>query len=129
MRSLLRYEPYAFSIHSFPRYTKIQFLILCFRYNIQIGATLVDEGSWVNSAPKDTYILGLKELPEEDFPLEHVHISFAHCYKGQGGWEKVLSRWPRGGGTLLDLEFLTDDAGRRVAGKGCFFWSAEDFVN
>ena len=33
MRSLLRYEPYAFSIHSFPRYTKIQFLILCLRYN------------------------------------------------------------------------------------------------
>lgn len=55
-------------------------------------------------------------MPENDFPLEHVHISFAHCYKGQGGWEKVLSRWPRGGGTLLDLEFLTDDAGRRVAG-------------
>lgn len=76
----------------------------------------MDEGSWVKDAPKDAYILGLKELPEEDFPLEHVHISFAHCYKQQGGWEKVLSRWPRGGGTLLDLEFLTDDAGRRVAG-------------
>lgn len=76
----------------------------------------MEEGSWVKDAPKDAYVLGLKELPEEDFPLEHVHISFAHCYKQQGGWEKVLSRWPRGGGTLLDLEFLTDDAGRRVAG-------------
>lgn len=83
----------------------------------QIGAKLVEEGSWVKDAPKDAFILGLKELPEDDFPLEHVHISFAHCYKQQGGWEKVLSRWPRGGGTLLDLEFLTDDAGRRVAGK------------
>ncbi|KAL4916297.1 hypothetical protein BDW62DRAFT_212026 [Aspergillus aurantiobrunneus] len=83
-----------------------------------IGAPLVEEGSWVKDAPKDAYILGLKELPEDDFPLEHVHISFAHCYKEQGGWEKVLSRWPRGGGTLLDLEFLTDDAGRRVAAFG-----------
>ncbi|KAL4866156.1 hypothetical protein BDV12DRAFT_187664 [Aspergillus spectabilis] len=82
----------------------------------KIGAPLVEEGSWVKDAPKDAYILGLKELPEDDFPLEHVHISFAHCYKEQGGWEKVLSRWPRGGGTLLDLEFLTDDVGRRVAG-------------
>ncbi|KAL2867086.1 uncharacterized protein BJX67DRAFT_388296 [Aspergillus lucknowensis] len=80
--------------------------------------SIFDEGSWVKDAPKDAYILGLKELPEEDFPLEHVHISFAHCYKEQGGWEKVLSRWPRGGGTLLDLEFLTDDVGRRVAAFG-----------
>ena len=84
---------------------------------LQIGAPLVEEGSWVKDAPKDAYVLGLKELPEDDFPLEHVHISFAHCYKQQGGWEQVLSRWPRGGGTLLDLEFLTDDVGRTVAGK------------
>ncbi|KAL1993696.1 hypothetical protein VTN49DRAFT_2365 [Thermomyces lanuginosus] len=83
-----------------------------------VGARLVDEGSWVKDAPKDAYILGLKELPDDDFPLEHVHISFAHCYKQQAGWQKVLSRWPRGGGTLLDLEFLTDEAGRRVAAFG-----------
>ncbi|KAL4978210.1 hypothetical protein BDW66DRAFT_158301 [Aspergillus desertorum] len=83
-----------------------------------VGAPLVEEGSWVKDAPKDAYILGLKELPEDDFPLEHVHISFAHCYKEQAGWEKVLSRWPRGGGVLLDLEFLTDDVGRRVAAFG-----------
>ncbi|KAJ9200179.1 hypothetical protein DTO166G4_3858 [Paecilomyces variotii] len=87
----------------------------------KVGARIVEEGSWVKDAPKDAYILGLKELPEDDFPLEHVHISFAHCYKQQAGWEKVLSRWPRGGGTLLDLEFLTDEAGRRVAAFG---WSA-----
>ncbi|KAL4810304.1 hypothetical protein BDV18DRAFT_150571 [Aspergillus unguis] len=84
----------------------------------KVGAPLVEEGSWVKDAPKDAYVLGLKELPEDDFPLEHVHISFAHCYKEQGGWEKVLARWPRGGGTLLDLEFLTDDVGRRVAAFG-----------
>lgn len=29
-------------------------------------------------------------------------------YKGQGGWETVLGRFPRGKGTLLDLEFLED---------------------
>ncbi|KAJ5163553.1 uncharacterized protein N7500_005383 [Penicillium coprophilum] len=87
----------------------------------KIGAPLVAEGSWVQDAPKDAVILGLKELPEDDFPLEHVHVTFAHCFKQQGGWEKVLSRWPRGNGTLLDLEFLTDDSGRRVAAFG---WSA-----
>jgi saccharopine dehydrogenase (NAD+, L-lysine-forming) len=50
-------------------------------------------------------------------PLKHVHIQFAHCYKQQGGWEKVLSRFPRGGGTLLDIEFLMEN-GRRVAAFG-----------
>ena len=29
-------------------------------------------------------------------------------YKGQGGWDTVLGRFPRGKGTLLDLEFLED---------------------
>ncbi|KAI9781138.1 MAG: Saccharopine dehydrogenase [Geoglossum umbratile] len=82
-----------------------------------VGATLVPEGSWVD-APTDHIVIGLKELPVEDFPLKHTHVQFAHCYKNQGGWEDVLSRFPRGNGTLLDLEFLTDEAGRRVAAFG-----------
>ena len=82
-----------------------------------VGATLVPEGSWVD-APQDNIIIGLKELPEDKFALKHTHVQFAHCYKAQGGWEEVLSRFPQGGGTLLDLEFLQDDTGRRVAAFG-----------
>ncbi|KAL2261350.1 hypothetical protein VTK26DRAFT_4347 [Humicola hyalothermophila] len=82
-----------------------------------VGATLVPEGSWVD-APKEHIIVGLKELEDKDFPLKHVHVQFAHCYKQQAGWEKVLARFPRGGGTLLDLEFLVDERGRRVAAFG-----------
>ncbi|TKA27747.1 Saccharopine dehydrogenase [NAD(+), L-lysine-forming] [Salinomyces thailandicus] len=81
------------------------------------GATLVDTGSWIE-APSDHIIIGLKELPEEDFPLKHTHVQFAHCYKGQGGWQTVLGRFPRGKGTLLDLEFLEDENRRRVAAFG-----------
>ncbi|KAI9689260.1 MAG: Saccharopine dehydrogenase [Bogoriella megaspora] len=81
----------------------------------KVGAKLVPETSWTDS--KGT-IIGLKELPEEDWPIEHRMVHFAHCYKGQSGWEKVLSRFPRGGGTLYDLEFLQDEAGRRVAAFG-----------
>lgn len=81
------------------------------------GITMVESGSWPQ-APKDAYILGLKELPEDKFPLAHRHIQFAHCYKQQGGWKDVLSRFPAGGGTLFDLEFLEDDNGRRVAAFG-----------
>ncbi|KAJ4984575.1 alanine dehydrogenase/PNT domain-containing protein [Stagonosporopsis vannaccii] len=81
------------------------------------GATLVDEGSWTK-APRDHIIIGLKELPDEDWPLEHTMVHFAHCYKQQAGWEKVLARFPRGGGVLYDLEFLQDQSGRRVAAFG-----------
>lgn len=36
-----------------------------------IGASLVPTGSWTE-VPSDHIIVGLKELPEEDFPLKHV---------------------------------------------------------
>jgi saccharopine dehydrogenase (NAD+, L-lysine-forming) len=60
----------------------------------------------------------LKELPEETFPLIHTHVMFAHCYKNQAGWKDILSRFVQGNGTLLDLEFLVDERGRRVAAFG-----------
>lgn len=61
---------------------------------------MAEPGSWVD-APKgtrlsmnslfflflillsslDAIIVGLKELPEGDFPLVHSHIFFAHIYK------------------------------------------------
>lgn len=73
--------------------------------------------SWP-SAPKDFPIFGLKELPASDDPLPHTHIQFAHCYKNQAGWSAVLARFHKGGGKLYDLEFLTDEHGRRVAAFG-----------
>ncbi|KAH9944521.1 saccharopine dehydrogenase [Epithele typhae] len=81
------------------------------------GCTLVEHNSWP-SAPVDVPIIGLKELPVSEDPLPHTHIQFAHCYKQQGGWSKVLARFHKGHGTLYDLEFLTDDQGRRVAAFG-----------
>lgn len=65
-------------------------------------------------------IIGLKELPESDAPIAHTQIQFAHCYKRQAGWSAVLARFARGGGTLYDLEFLTDAEGRRVAAFGFY---------
>ncbi|RDA94997.1 hypothetical protein CP533_0149 [Ophiocordyceps camponoti-saundersi (nom. inval.)] len=82
------------------------------------GATLVPTGGWPDVSPGTTLILGLKEIPEADFALTNDHITFAHCYKNQGGWDKVLSRFPRGGSTLYDLEFLVDEKGRRVSAFG-----------
>lgn len=82
-----------------------------------VGCTLVENNSWPN-APLTVPIIGLKELPEADTPLPHVHIQFAHCYKQQAGWSSVLARFYKGGGTLYDLEFLEDAQGRRVAAFG-----------
>lgn len=76
-----------------------------------------ENNSW-HKASTDIPILGLKELPVSDEPLEHTHIQFAHCYKRQAGWASTLDRFHRGGGTLYDLEFLTDENGRRVAAFG-----------
>ena len=78
---------------------------------------MVANNSWP-TAPTNIPIIGLKELPESTDPLPHTHIQFAHCYKKQAGWATVLDRFHHGGGTLYDLEFLTDASGRRVAAFG-----------
>merc|ERR1711962_470564 len=75
-----------------------------------VGCTVVEEGSWP-TAPKDAYIVGIKELPLDFSPLEHSHIYFGHAYKGQDGWRELLSRFHKGQGELLDVEFMVDDEG------------------
>jgi len=82
-----------------------------------VGCILVENNTWP-TAPLTTVIIGLKELQISDDPLPHTHIQFAHAYKQQAGWASVLSRFHRGGGKLYDIEFLADDAGRRVAAFG-----------
>ena len=86
----------------------------------QAGCELVEPGAW-RGAGKDAIILGLKELPEDTFPLVHDHIYFAHAYKDQEGWKELLQRFVAGGGNLYDLEYLLDEAGRRVAAFG--YWA------
>lgn len=82
-----------------------------------MGCKIAEYNSWP-SAPRDTTIIGLKELPEATDPLIHSHIQFAHCYKNQAGWREILDRFGKGNGRLYDLEFLQDDTGRRVAAFG-----------
>lgn len=89
-----------------------------------VGCKIVPSHSWITDAPvnDDTFILGLKELKEEDtFPLKRNHIYFAHIYKGQHGAEQVFNRYREGGGTLFDLEFLVNEDKRRVAAFG--YWA------
>ncbi|RSL75006.1 hypothetical protein CEP51_011256 [Fusarium floridanum] len=85
-----------------------------------VGAEIVPAGSWVN-APTDDVILGLKEIQADGTPLPHTYIHFAHVFKKQHGWATELSRFSEAGGFLYDLEFLTDETGRRVAAFG--YWA------
>jgi len=84
------------------------------------GGIMAPAGSW-ETAPQDAIIFGLKELPEKDTPLRHRHIMFGHAFKGQPAGLRLLQRFRTGGGVLLDLEYLVDDTGRRVAAFG--YWA------
>lgn len=87
---------------------------------VAAGCAIASPGSWVDG-PLDEVVLGLKELPAQPEALRARHAFFGHAYKGQPGGNDLLRRFRAGGGQLLDLEFLTDDAGRRVAGFG--YWA------
>lgn len=85
-----------------------------------VGCPVTDAGAWVD-APGDVVVVGLKELPDEPAALRHRHVFFGHAYKGQPDAARLLRRFAAGGGTLLDLEYLTDDDGRRLAAFG--YWA------
>ncbi len=84
------------------------------------GCSIAEENSWPQ-APADAIIFGLKELPAVDTPLPHRHIMFGHAFKGQSDGPALLRRFNAGGGTLYDLEYLTEENGRRVAAFG--YWA------
>lgn len=84
------------------------------------GCTIAPEFSWID-APDDAIIFGLKELPDDGTPLRHRHIMFGHAYKGQPSGKVLLDRFKAGGGQLYDIEYLTQEDGRRVAAFG--YWA------
>jgi saccharopine dehydrogenase (NAD+, L-lysine-forming) len=86
----------------------------------QVGCDIQPSQSW-RQAPEECIILGLKELPLDNYPLIHNHIHFAHVYKNQQGWQSFLQRFVEGKGQLFDLEFLVDNNNRRIAAFG--YWA------
>jgi saccharopine dehydrogenase (NAD+, L-lysine-forming) len=87
------------------------------------GCKLVASGSWVE-ASEDTLVLGLKYLPNDDFPLIHKHCYFAHAYNRNRvfvekiGVRNLMKRFIEGCGTHFDLEFLEDENCNRIAAFG-----------
>ncbi|EDO41960.1 predicted protein [Nematostella vectensis] len=70
--------------------------------------------TWEKAAPKDAIILGLKNLPYDDTsPISQHHVFFAHAYKDQPGAKEVIGRFTRGGGAILDIEYMLNEEGKR----------------
>ncbi|MGW6835210.1 saccharopine dehydrogenase [Streptomyces sp. NPDC054949] len=89
---------------------------------VDAGCRAAPAGSWADgAAPRSAYVLGLKELPPTPELLHHRHVYFGHAYKGQAEAPALLERFAAGGGTLLDLEYLADAQGRRLAAFG--YWA------
>ncbi|KAM7199718.1 saccharopine dehydrogenase [Naviculisporaceae sp. PSN 640] len=84
------------------------------------GAKMVPEGSWT-TAPSDHIILGLKRLGRDPPALSHTHIHFGSYSERQTSSADYLCRFVDGGGTLYDIEHLTDDQGHPVASFG--YWA------
>jgi saccharopine dehydrogenase (NAD+, L-lysine-forming) len=79
------------------------------------GCTMEDTGSWVNLPQDDSLlVVGLKELALDTFPIVNKHTYFAHVFKGQEGWQDVLTRYKKGGGVIYDYEFLANPQGYNV---------------
>ncbi|WP_436762346.1 saccharopine dehydrogenase [Streptosporangium sp. V21-05] len=84
------------------------------------GCRIAEPGTWPD-APEDHYIIGVKEPADTPVPLRHRHLFFGHAYRGQEGAGRLLRRFAAGGGSLLDLEHVTDADGTRVAAFG--YWA------
>lgn len=85
-----------------------------------VGCRVVPGDTWPDASPIDI-VLGLKEPSSVSVSLVHRHVFFGHAYKGQEGGPMLLRRFTDGGGTLLDLEYLTDETGHRVVAFG--YWA------
>ncbi|MDF3054498.1 MAG: alanine dehydrogenase/PNT domain protein [Gammaproteobacteria bacterium] len=88
----------------------------------EAGCRMVESGSWPD-APLDAYILGIKELPEDNFPIRHKHIYFPYAYEDYEKSKQVLNRFCAGGGIPLDLEQLTGFRNAQLVTTSAGFWA------
>lgn len=79
-----------------------------------VGCTIVAQNSWPTT-PKSHIIISGKLLDNSNIPLNHVHVHAAHIFKRQKGWQATLSRYRRGGGTLLAVDSLKDSNGLKLS--------------
>ena len=80
----------------------------------QAGAVLTD------SVSDCDLVLGIKEMPMEEFREGGAYMFFSHTIKGQPYNMKMLADLVEKKCTLLDYELVTDEQGRRIIFFGRF---------
>ncbi len=78
------------------------------------GATVVDD---LNDCP---VVIGVKEIPPEQFLPERTYMFFSHTIKGQPANMPALRRLMELKCQLIDYEKIVDDQGRRLVFFGRF---------
>lgn len=78
------------------------------------GAEIVDE------LDECATIIGVKEIPPEQFEPNKTYVFFSHTIKGQPANMPALKRIIDLGATLIDYERIVDDHGRRLVFFGPF---------
>lgn len=79
---------------------------------INVGCKQVLPGFWNTTDLKNTLVVGLKELPDNITNIKHTMTHFQHCLKGQSSAEVSLQNIKDG--MLYDIEYFTDESGRRL---------------
>uniref|UniRef100_A0A6C0KTR1 Alanine dehydrogenase/pyridine nucleotide transhydrogenase N-terminal domain-containing protein n=1 Tax=viral metagenome TaxID=1070528 RepID=A0A6C0KTR1_9ZZZZ len=73
------------------------------------GATIVPKGYW--SSMRYSYVIGLKEITTQAHSSQTL-LHFAHCFKGQDGWQNTLSLLKDC--RFIDYEYMLDQEKKRV---------------
>jgi len=82
------------------------------------GATLISGKWYIQDAT--TIILGLKKLDTIEKLNKHVHVYFSHTLKNQVESREILEAFKKSGSTIFDLEYLTDQCGKRLVAFGFY---------
>jgi alanine dehydrogenase len=75
----------------------------------EMGATIVPKGYWIST--RHSYVIGLKEITSQAHSSQTL-LHFAHCFKGQDGWQHTLSLLKDC--RFIDYEYMLDQEKKRV---------------
>lgn len=80
------------------------------------GAIVVTD-EWYNY---NGIVVGLKQLQHDYCLNRHVHMYFAHCYKGQPDAKQILTKFKYSNSILYDLEYFTYPNNKRFLAFGFY---------
>ena len=86
---------------------------------VAYGAIITLE-KWYMPMFKNALIIGLKDVVELDKLDNHNHMYFAHCYKKQCGYKKILNAFSSSSSKIYDFEYFVDNNHKRVISFGFY---------